>query len=608
MYILGLSCFYHDSAAALIFNGEIIAAAQEERFTRTKNDKTFPAYSIAYCLDEAGISMGDVSIIAFYEDTAISVPRLVKTMGWNLMSLPKIAFRIDEWARYRLRVEAIVGSRYPDFRGSFEVCGHHRSHAAAAFYPSPYEESAILTIDGVGDDLTASIAQGKGNEIEVLECMRFPSSVGLFYSAMTTFLGFKANSGEYKVMGLAPYGDWKRFYSKIRRCLINVDSNGELRIGSRYFSFRSDSSMYTKELVGVLGVAPREPDEPINKDHMDIAAAMQRVTEDIVETFAIKAKEVTGCTNLCMAGGVALNCVSNGKLQRKQIFNKIWVQPASGDSGSAIGCALDSFYRSSSLERKVLPEDSMKNSYLGPRYTDEEVHEFLNSVGAVFRVFEAEDELIQEVTRDIINGDVVGVFRDRMEFGPRALGSRSIIGDPRRQDTQTKMNLKIKFRESFRPFAPFVMKEHIDEWFEDVKEENKYMLFVAMLKESKRKIFNDDKDKPILERLSVQRSEVPAVTHLDYSARVQVVSEESNPFIHRLLMSFYRFTGVPILVNTSFNVRGEPIVCTPADAYQGLIMTNMDKLIIGKYYLARADQALPDEKVEELYEQRRLID
>ena len=613
MKIIGISSFFHDSAAALIINGEIKAAAQEERFSRVKNDRSFPRFSLAYCLDEENLSISDIDFIAFYERPQLSFSRAYENINLNYKNIFFQHSKLKDWGYNRLQFEDYFKYLYPEFKGGFFFSEHHLSHAASAFYPSSFKQSAILTIDGVGENTTASIYFGKKNKIKKIAEMNFPHSIGLLYTSITTFLGFKANSGEYKVMGLAPYGDYQRFISVFENNLLKINEDGSIFLNLKYFDFSNPKKMYTNKLNELLDFNERKNDKSkLTKAHMDIAASLQVVTEKAIIKMASYAKKLIKSENLCMAGGVALNCVANGKLQRSKIFKNIWIQPASNDSGNALGAALNLYFNIQKKERILIEENSndfMNNSLLGPSYTNFEIKSFLDSVNAKYLYFSEENDLIDKLVEELLKGKIFGLFRGRMEFGPRALGSRSIIGDPRRQDTQTKMNLKIKFRESFRPFAPFVIKEDLHSWFENSREDNKYMLFVSKLLASKQhKNHNKIENNDILSFLNQKRSEVPAITHVDFTARVQTVSKKDNIFIYKLLKRFKEKTGVPILVNTSFNVRGEPIVCSPFDAYNCLINTYMDCLCIGNYLLYRDKQKLPNLSPEAIQSKKLIKD
>ncbi len=615
MIILGISSYYHDSAASLLVNGEIIAAVQEERFSRIKGDRSFPRYAIAYCLDQAEIKISDVDYISFYEIPELSFKRLFNNLEFRIWDILKISKNLKFWGSERLKFEKFFKKIYPNFNGKFFFSKHHYSHASSAFYPSGFNKAAILTIDGVGENVTATISKGIDNKIHTLKKLLYPDSVGLLYSTITTFLGFKANSGEYKVMGLAPYGNPEKYKNIFKEKLVFINNDGSINLNLEYFDFSNSRRMYKPALEKVFNVKSRKMEtEPLKKIHMDIAASLQSVVEDIILLMAKYAKEITNLDNLCMAGGVALNCVSNGKIQKSKMFKKIWIQPASGDSGNSLGAAMYLYHHI--LNKKMYKlnkntiKDNMKNSCLGPNYSDSEIKSFLDSVNANYEYFENENQLISFLVDEVVNGKIFGLFRGRMEFGPRALGCRSIIGDARNQNTQNKMNLKIKFRESFRPFAPLIMKEHINDWFDNADPDNKYMLFVNKLKENKRikQKLNSSSDSNMIEILNQPRSLVPAITHVDYSARVQSVCNEDNPFLYKLLKSFYEKTNIPFLVNTSFNVRGEPIVCTPLDAYKCLLYTYMDGLCIGNYFIKRSTQYLPNMPPEAIQIKRKITD
>ncbi len=600
MNILGISCFYHDSSAAIIVDGQIIAAVQEERFSRVKGDRSFPRFSIAYCLDQASLTIDRIDFVAFYEQPSKSFKRVYSNLHLNPNNILDVYNNILSWGLQRLQFDKYFKNVYPNYTGEFYFSRHHISHAASAFFPSGLKEASILTIDAVGEDTTATISLGSKNQIKLLKIMKYPDSIGLLYSCITTFLGFKANLGEYKVMGLAPYGDSKTYFDIFKQELCYLYEDGSLKLNMKYFDFTSTDIMFTNNLEKLFHIKPRINEyEPINKTHMDIAAGLQAFTDEVVFLMSLHAQKLTNIRNLCLSGGVALNCVSNGNLQRSKKFDKIWVQPASGDSGNALGAALYLYHQvlgNPKTEADNDITDLMQNCRLGPSYSDYEIRCFLDSIGACYEYYKDDTELTSMLVDELMDGHIFGLFRGRMEFGPRALGNRSIIGDPRSQETQTRMNLKIKFRESFRPFAPFVLREHVSEWFQDSDLDNKYMLFVYLLNESKR--FNQPIDYSttvnILQLLNQPRSEVPAVTHVDYSARLQTVSHSDNPFIYNLLSEFNLRTNIPFLVNTSFNVRGEPIVCTPLDAYNCMINTYMDGLCMGNYFLRRSDQTLPE--------------
>ncbi len=607
MYILGLSAFYHDSSACLIKNGDILAAVQEERFTRIKHDASFPVNAIDFCLQEAKIDASQIDRVVFYEKPFIKFERLIETY---LAFAPKGYFSFAKamplWVKDKLfQKSALVKQlvlRYGnkiDWYKRLLFSEHHLSHAASAFYPSPFKTAAVLTLDGVGEWTTTSMAIGNGNNLKMLKEIKFPHSLGLLYSAFTYYLGFKVNSGEYKVMGLAPYGV-PRYADVIKDKLINIFEDGSFQIDMSYFSYATGLTMTNKKFNALFGGPVRVPETKITQREMDIAASIQKVTEDIVIQIAKVIAKETGERNLCLAGGVALNCVVNGILLRKNIFDNIWVQPAAGDAGGALGAAMSVWYLHFRGERKCVQQgDAMKGAYLGPQYSDPEIEGQLEKCGAIYRKY-TEDLLIEKVTEALAAGNAVGWMQGRMEFGPRALGARSIIADPRSPKMQKQLNLKVKYRESFRPFAPSVLREDLSDWFEH-ETDSPYMLFVAYLNKEKRLPLTKKEEGLFgIDRLSVLRSSVPAITHVDYSARLQTVHAETNPRYHALISSFKKKTGHPILVNTSFNVRGEPIICSPTDAYNCFMGTELDVLVIENYLLLKKEQ---DETKKEYYRQ-----
>ena len=605
MYILGISAFYHDSAACLIRDGDILSAVQEERFTRKKGDASFPNYAIQYCLNEAGITISDIDHIVFYESPFIKFDRIVDTYSAFWPRAKKFFYdSFPVWSRDRLHIsKTIMRELGESFNGKISFTDHHLSHAASAFFPSPFENSAILTLDAVGEWSTSSIGMGTGNHIELFREIRFPHSLGMLYSAFTFYTGFKVNSGEYKLMGLAPYGE-PIYADRIKSELIRIYEDGSIFMDLSYFRYAEGLSMTSEKFHKLFGGPPRRPEEMITQKEMDLAASIQQVTEEIVLRAAKYAYELTGEKNLVMAGGVALNCVANGKLLRESPFNNIWIQPAAGDAGGALGAALLMWYHRLKNKREVNPDDSQKGSYLGPSFNRDQIEAYLGSVGAVYHYYENEDELLEIIADQLKNEKVIGWFHGRMEFGPRALGARSIIGDARSEKMQQVMNLKIKYRESFRPFAPCVLLEHVHEYFEmEEGQESPYMLFVAPVKESQRREISEEEskimtDKDLRKRISVARSSVPAITHVDYSARVQTVSEERNGRYYRMMKRFYDKTGCPVIVNTSFNIRGEPIVISPENAYICFMATDMDCLVIDDYILFKEEQ--PDGLIPEL--------
>ncbi|HKC52179.1 MAG TPA: carbamoyltransferase [Myxococcota bacterium] len=590
MNILGISAFYHDSAACLVRDGEIIAAAQEERFTRKKHDYRFPAKAIEYCLAEGGIGPEQLDLVAFYDKPLLKFDRLLETY----VSYAPLGFRLflmglPLWLKQKLytprELDQGLQSRY---KGRYVFLEHHESHAASAFFPSPFDEAAILTLDGVGEWATGSISVGRGNQIRMLKELRFPHSLGLLYSAFTYFTGFKVNSGEYKLMGLAPYGE-PIYADLIREKMLDVKPDGSFRMDMSYFAYTHKDVMTAAKFDRLFG-PPRAAESPITQREMDLAASIQLVTEEIMLKIASYAHELTGLPNLCLAGGVALNCVGNGKILREGPFDQVWIQPAAGDAGGALGAALFVWHQLLDNERKPNGRDSQKGSLLGPAYSNAEIQAFLDRKGAVYRHYASEDALCDAVAELVAAENVVGHCAGRMEFGPRALGARSILGDARSRKMQATMNVKIKFRESFRPFAPAVLREDVDEFFEmRPSEDSPYMLLVAPVREEKRLPIESRGEKG-LDKLKQVRSVVPAITHVDNSARVQTIDAERNPRFHRILTAFKRKTGSPVVINTSFNVRGEPIVNTPEDSYRCFMHTNMDVLVLENFVLLKKDQ------------------
>ena len=597
MYILGLSAFYHDSAACLIQDGRIIAAAQEERFTRTKHDARFPDQAIAYCLAEAGIIPEQIDQVVFYEKPFLKFERLLETyLAFAPRGFRSFALSMPAWIKNKLFQKSVLTQALSnalgetiDWQSRLLFSQHHLSHAASAFYPSPFERAAVLTLDGVGEWTTSSLAVGQGKRLTILKEIHFPHSLGLLYSAFTYYTGFKVNSGEYKVMGLAPYGK-PRYADLITEHLVDVADDGSFQLDMRYFDYATGLTMTTKHFHKLFGGPPRQPEAEITQREMDLAASVQKVTEDIVLKLARSIRRQTGEKNLCLAGGVALNCVANGLLARANLFDKIWVQPAAGDAGGALGAALAAWHLHLDGERpKLTLRDPMQGSYLGPAFSDKDASTALNGCGGIFKRY-SEPELLTYVTTALSAGKAIGWMQGRMEFGPRALGARSILADPRSAIMQSQLNLKVKYRESFRPFAPAVLSEHVSEWFEH-EADSPYMLFVAPIRESRRHPISAlDAAQTGLDRLKVPRSVIPAVTHVDYTARLQTVHQETNPKFHALLSQFFDETGCPLLVNTSFNVRGEPIVCTPEQAFKCFMGTELDVLVIGNLLLLKEDQ------------------
>jgi carbamoyltransferase len=592
MRILGISCLYHDSAAALVTDGRVTAAAQEERFTRIKHDASFPLAALGYCLREGQVKLSELDAVAFYDKPFLKFERLLTTY---LATAPRgfASFRValPLWIKEKLfQKQLIIGELLKldpkfDWEKKLLFSEHHLSHAASAFYPSPFEKAAVLTMDGVGEWSTTSLALGNTEKLDVFQEIHFPHSLGLLYSAFTYFTGFKVNSGEYKVMGLAPYGT-PRFAPLILEKLIDLKPDGSFRLNQEYFDYATGLTMTNDRFARLFGVPRRSADEPLTSVHMDLAASVQAVTEEAVLRLARTAVKVTGMRDICLAGGVALNCVANGKLLRSGAVDRVWVQPAAGDAGGALGAALAAYHLHFGQPRKTA-SDTMKGSYLGPEYSTPECEAALREAGAVFTTH-TDEELFTRTAAALAAGQAVGWMQGRMEFGPRALGARSIIADPRSVTMQSQLNLKVKYRESFRPFAPAVLREKVADWFE-LEADSPYMLMVANVKAAHRIKPNDEALEGIA-KLNVPRSEIPAVTHVDYSARVQTVSADTNPRFHRVLSEFDRLTGCPVLVNTSFNVRGEPIVESPSDAYRCFMGTEIEVLVVGNCFLRKEEQ------------------
>ena len=594
MRILGISAFYHDSAAALLEDGRIVAAAQEERFTRKKHDARFPLHAIRYCLAEGGIAVGDLDRVVFYDKPFVKFERLLETyLSFAPRGYKTFRMAIPLWLREKLFLKDLLLKELRKISGSGEwneellFSEHHLSHAASAFFPSPFDEAIVLTMDGVGEWATTSAAIGKGNSLEVQKEIHFPHSLGFLYSAFTYYTGFKVNSGEYKLMGLAPYGEPK-YKDKILEHLIDVKADGSFRLNMSYFDFCTGLTMTSQRFHDLFGGPPRKPDQLLTPYHMDLAASIQAVTEEIVLRLTRSLCEETGIRNLCLAGGVALNCVANGKVLRDACCDRIWIQPAAGDAGGALGAALAGYHLQLGGARTA-NGDAMKGSFLGPAFTQREIEDRLTRSGARFEVL-ADSALIATGAEDLARSKALGWFQGRMEFGPRALGNRSILGDPRSPGMQKTLNLKIKYRESFRPFAPSVLRERVSDWFE-LDCDSPYMLLVAdVVRSRRREMTREEKQLFGIDKLNVPRSEIPAVTHVDYSARVQTVHEDTNPRYYALLSAFERKTGCPVLVNTSFNVRGEPIVCTPEDAFRCFMGSELDALAAGNCYLRKESQ------------------
>lgn len=588
MNILGISCFYHDSAACLVKDGKIIAATQEERFTRKKHDPRFPKYAIQYCLNECKIGVENLDYIVFYDKPLMTFERLlISYLTTAPKGLKSWLEAMPLWLGQKLHMPKILKKEI-GYEGDVLYTEHHEAHAASAFYLSPFEEAAILTVDGVGEWTTASYGIGKGNQIEIIKEMHFPDSVGLLYSAFTYFTGFRVNSGEYKLMGLAPYGN-PIYKELIKEKIVDIKDDGSIRLDLSLFDFIGGLKMTNKRFEKLFGGPPREPETPITQREMDIAASIQKVAEEIVLKMACHVHKETGMKHLCMAGGVALNCVANGRIMREGPFEDIWIQPAAGDAGGALGAAFSVWHRFLGNERKVTPgKDGQRGSYLGPAFSKAYVQAYLNEKGYPYQILE-EQQRAMLIAKEIKKGNIVGHLCGRMEFGPRALGARSILGDPRKKETQSVMNLKIKYRESFRPFAPTVMEDKASEYFE-IDRPSPYMLLVANVMEERRLPMPVDGTMGMLEKLNIPRSDIPAITHLDYSARIQSVNRETNKHYYEIIEAFEKLTGCAVIVNTSFNVRGEPIVCTPQEAYQCFMRTEMDVLVMENCMLFKREQ------------------
>ncbi len=596
MNILGISAYYHDSAAALVQDGEIVAAAQEERFSRKKHDARFPGHAIASCLSQAGIKLADVDEVVFYDKPLVKFERLLETyLTYAPEGFRSFVAAMPVWLKEKLYLKATLKKELAALGGIKEkalpallFAEHHQSHAASAFYPSPFEDAAVLCLDGVGEWATTSVWQGQGNVLTPHWELDFPHSLGMLYSAFTYYTGFRVNSGEYKLMGLAPYGEPK-YVELIMDKLIDLKADGTFRLNMDYFNYATGLTMTNQRFASLFGGPARKPETAIAQKEMDIARSIQEVTEEVVLRLARTVHRELGNENLCLAGGVALNCVANGRILREGPFRDIWIQPAAGDAGGALGAALVAWYEYHDKPRTVNGHDRMQGSYLGPRYGDDEIQSQLDKLGAVYERLD-ETALLERLSEILAGENVVGWFQGRMEFGPRALGGRSIIGDPRSEKMQSVMNLKIKYRESFRPFAPAVLAEDVEEYFE-LDRSSPYMLIVAPVHESLRIPMSAEQQQLFgVQKLHLKRSQIPAITHVDYSARVQTVHEKSNPRFHALLQQFKARTGCAVLVNTSFNVRGEPIVCTPEDAYRCFMRTEMDYLVVENYLMAKPEQ------------------
>ena len=612
MYILGISAFYHDSAACILKDGEIVAAAQEERFTRKKHDPGFPHHAIQYCIKEANIAATQIDNVVFYEKPFLKFERLLETyLAFAPRGFTSFAKAMPLWIKDKLFQKSALSKELKsaldeniDWRERLLFSEHHLSHAASAFYPSPFDRAAVLTLDGVGEWTTTSIAVGSGSELKVLKEIHFPHSLGLLYSAFTYYTGFKVNSGEYKVMGLAPYGE-PRYSDLIKEKLITIASDGSFQLDMSYFDYATGLTMTNKKFNSLFGGPPRKSETELTQREMDLAASVQKVTEDIVINIAKVIAKETGEKNLCLAGGVALNCVANGILLREKVFDNIWIQPAAGDAGGALGAALSIWYLHHKKERNSSSNrDSMKGAFLGPGFEDNEIESKLKSLGAVY-IKLSEEDLIEEVASALATEKAVGWMQGRMEFGPRALGARSIIADPRSPLMQKQLNLKVKYRESFRPFAPSVLRDDVNDWFEH-DSDSPYMLFVADVQKDKHLTMTSNEEELFgIDKLNVPRSSVPAITHIDYSARIQTVHEDTNSKYHAVISKFKEKTGCPLVVNTSFNVRGEPIICSPEDAFKCFMGTELDVLAIGNCLLLKEDQ---NQELKENYEERYELD
>ena len=597
MYILGISAYYHDSAACLIDDGEIIAAAQEERFTRIKYDANFPVNAITYCLAEANLKPDKIDYIVFYDKPFLKFERLLETyLAFAPRGFQNFVTSVPIWVKEKLFQKSLITKSLRDLWGKeidwterLIFSEHHLSHAASAFFPSPFNEAAVLTMDGVGEWSTTSLAIGHGNELSVHKEINFPHSLGLLYSAFTYYAGFKVNSGEYKLMGLAPYGEPK-YSNLIKENLIDIKEDGSFALDLNFFNYCTGLTMTNEKFNTLFGDVPRNPETEISQRDMDIAASIQKVTEEVLIKLVKGVAKTSGQKNLCLAGGVALNCVANGKLLREEIFEDIWVQPASGDAGGALGAALGAYHIMLNKKRKPSDKiDNMKGSFLGPEYSELKINETLEGCGAVFSNH-SQDQIIELTAKDLADGKAVGWFSGRMEFGPRALGNRSILADPRSESMQKLLNLKVKYRESFRPFAPSILREDLSDWFE-MDTDSPYMLLVANVVESQRKVIT--KEESVLsgvDKINYPRSTIPAVTHVDFSSRIQTVHKETNLTFYRLLEQFKKLTNFPVLVNTSFNVRGEPIVLTPEDAFRCFMGTELDVLVVGNAYMKKTEQ------------------
>ena len=612
MYILGFSAYYHDSAACLLHNGDIVAAVQEERFTRKKYDAGFPENAIKYCLSQAGITTDQLDHIAFYEKPFIKFERLLETyLAFAPRGFKSFATSMPVWIKDKLfqktmivkELESLFGKQV-NWRERLLFSEHHLSHAASAFYPSPFNEAAVLTMDGVGEWTTTSLAIGRGNSLAVHKEIHFPHSLGLLYSTFTYYTGFKVNSGEYKMMGLAPYGEPK-YADLIKKHLINIAEDGSFQLDMSYFGYCTGLTMTNAKFAKLFGGAARQSESQLTQRDMDLAASIQQVTEEVIVKLAQGVKKETNAKNLCLAGGVALNCVANGILLREKIFDDVWIQPAAGDAGGALGAALAAFHIMLDKPRNPsVGRDRMRGSFLGPEFSREQINEQLTKCGAVFYELQ-EEELIRQTAKALVEGKAVGWMNGRMEFGPRALGARSIIADARSPKMQKLLNLKVKYRESFRPFAPSVLSEQASNWFE-IECESPYMLLVAKVQGEKRHQITEQEQSLFgIDRLNILRSDVPAITHVDYSARIHTVHQDTNPKYHTLISKFEELAGCPVIVNTSFNVRGEPIVCTPEDAFRCFMGTDLDILVVGNFMLKKNQQ---DQSLKENYKEKYELD
>ena len=612
MKILGISAYYHDSAAALLDGGEIVAAAQEERFSRRKHDARFPANAVAYCLAEAGIRLADADHVVFYDKPWIKFERMLETyLGFAPKGLSSFLAAMPLWLKEKLNLKSVLRHELAEAGGCalsdlppLLFTEHHQAHAASAFFASPFERAAVLCLDGVGEWATTSLWLGDGNQLTPKWEIDFPHSLGLLYSAFTYYTGFKVNSGEYKLMGLAPYGEPK-YAGLIREHLIDIKSDGTFRLDSDYFNYTTGLTMTSRKFHGLFGGPPRKPESPLTQREMDLASSIQQVTEEVITGLARTARRELGAEYLCLAGGVALNCVANGKILREDLFRDVWVQPAAGDAGGALGAALAAWHLYEGKPHHAREGDLMRGAFLGPHFSEEQIRGYLDSVGGVYELCD-EDDLLDRVAEVISRGAVVGWFQGRMEFGPRALGSRSIIGDPRDARMQSAMNLKIKFRESFRPFAPSVMAERVSDYFE-LDRPSPYMAIVAPVRKELRTPMTSEQQRLFgIDKLNVPRSTIPTVTHVDYSARIQTVHRENNPRFHELIRRFEALTGCAVLVNTSFNVRGEPIVCTPEEAYICFMRTGIDYLVLENFLLEKSRQ--PARKADDSWRKRFELD